>query len=241
MNPPSKRRKLSDLSVDSGQSHDHNQSNHNHNATNNNQQLPQQLQRKKARKKKPIANKINDIIRKCRERMGYLQLVNVICIDEENVKWWYCTTCAKIKTKKVVKYVGVREICTHLESGPHGKSLPQELKLLNEERIKKSKAKKEQEMNMKSEYNKINKIGNMKMDQDLKESDVKIDVFKFNDKNKWHLNIKHALRSLTLSDEITWDQMRAINWMYTIHSGIMSLSSISQIEEALQRDINNEE
>ena len=57
--------------VSSSNSHNCNQSNHiqHSNDTNNMQQsaitLPEPLQRKKPWKKKPVANKIDDIIRKC--------------------------------------------------------------------------------------------------------------------------------------------------------------------------------
>ena len=165
--PPRKRQRLSictnthhrqSTMVDNNHNNDYNH-NHNHN-TNNNQQnhnnqtvqnqqtFPEQLRRKKPRKKIPVGDKINDIIKKCRENMIYLQLVKVICIDDEKMEWWHCTNCTVANNKKkLVKYVDVRAITNHLKSSLHHKNLSDDLKKLDNDREEKEQIKKKKQMN----------------------------------------------------------------------------------------------
>ena len=125
--------------------------------------LPQPLQRKKSRKKKPTDKKINDVITKCREDIGNLQLVKVICIDDKDMKWWYCTICNEGKSKedvKFVKYVVVRTITGHLRANTHHKKLKGELLKLDNDRIRKETDKEKKSKEMSDIYNDINKLHN---------------------------------------------------------------------------------
>ena len=54
----------------------------------------------KQRKKKPIDKKINGLIIKLKTELGSLRLANVFVIDDNNMDWWYCTTCVEAKGNK---------------------------------------------------------------------------------------------------------------------------------------------
>ena len=174
--------------------------------------------------------------------MGNFALCTMITIDNVEMKWWYCTSCELKKgQRKMVYWVDVRTIETHLKSKPHGDSLTGDLRATNDERIR---VQREREMEQQTQINNF-AISNDNRNRAVIQQSESVhnapttedpQVFQFDAQNEWHRNVMCALDHMNLKLNLSMNQMAVLNYFHTIHDEVCSMSSLSQMEKAIKRE-----
>ena len=193
---------------------------------------PSQLQRKKPKQTKTVEAKINDRYKQLSVALGgSMLLAKVIVFDEVEYLWWKCTVCEakRTETYKLSKTMKTRDMVTHCKSSCHGKCLTGVLKTRNEERIKKLKQEEAKQKELPTNSYKT-------LPRGIANAGDSRNLFVFDMADEWHATVHQALLSLGLfADQLTFDAMRAVNYFHDIHDGIMTQSSLRQIEKTLKR------
>merc|ERR1719474_67588 len=101
--------------------------------------------------------------------------------------------------------------------------------------MKEDAEEKEREEAQRQEYLALNRSSSTQSTSSLSTSDTTTsavcgDIMQFCRGNKWHQTIKGALLRCRLKDDITIDQMRAINYFHSVHEAVVNFESVNQIE-----------
>ena len=173
-----------------------------------------------------------------------MSLTQVIVVDHQELKWWYCTEC-DVKENGIKKHhcktLRVRVIVNHLRSKVHHNKLSGDLLVIDTERRKQEAETKRKKEKVLKERMALNKVQN-EVIMDRAHSSNALDDFESNavfeliEANPWHQQIKMGLKQCHLNDNLTIDQLRALNYLHTVHEYVVSVSSIEQIKKCLIRE-----